>query len=104
MLSSNRKAKTNSEDPLEENIFMAGKKEPQKLTISTITESESKSSTKVSTDHEKSTPRESSPTKRKKKLTKMDFIEHEILGCGSFGRVVKVQKKVHSFDSLINMA
>lgn len=98
---SNRKPKTNSEDPLEENIFMAGRKESPKLTISTINESESKSSTKVSTECEKETPRDDSPTKKKRKLTKKDFIEHEILGCGSYGRVVKVQKKVRSFDSLI---
>ena len=101
MKNSSRKPKTNSEDPLEENIFMAGKKESPKLTISTINESESKSSTKVSTEYEKMSPGKESPSKRKKKLTKQDFIEYEILGCGSYGRVVKVQKKVRSHDSLI---
>ena len=49
-------------------------------------------STKSSADSSKE---KALPTKKKKKNPMLDYVELDLIGCGSFGRVVKVQKKTN---------
>ena len=52
----------------------------------------SEESTNISKE-ENSTSCSKSPAKREKKNPLLNYIELDTLGCGSFGRVIKVQKK-----------
>lgn len=87
------KAKTKSEDIIEENSFLTAMKEQKEKLQLTQTCSDSNVSTNVSKELACEKPVSKPPSKKKKKNPLLDFQELDMIGCGSFGRVVKVQKK-----------
>lgn len=91
------KAKTQSEDITEQNTFLSNKKETSWKEKIQQKESESNISTNVSKDTSISEAKEleSPAVKKKKKNPKLDYVELDMIGCGSFGRVVKVQHKTN---------
>lgn len=89
------KAKTQSEDITEQNTFLSNRKESEKKTEEKLVQNESESniSTNVSKDAVISDSQTPPALNKKKRNPRCDYVELDMIGCGSFGRVVKVQKK-----------
>lgn len=95
------KAKTQSEDIIEENTFINNQQQNAEKVKLSNNGSESNVSTNVSKEAVHSQSPNLKIQTQKKKVKKdplLDYIELDVIGCGSYGRVVKVQKKANGLQ------
>lgn len=95
------KAKTQSEDIIEENTFINNQQQNTEKVKLSNNGSESNVSTNVSKETVIIQPPKLKIQTQKQKARKdplLDYIELDVIGCGSYGRVVKVQKKVNGLQ------
>ena len=87
------KPKTNSEDLMEKNTFLSAHKEALECKAKAENESQSNISTKDSKETPILSIKKPLVAKKVKKNYLEDYVQLDMLGSGSFGQVVKVQKK-----------